>query len=45
MQMRETPKKGFSYACPMCHSILVVQMSPMAVLSDFKEEVVREFMS
>jgi len=45
MQVGETPKKGFSYACPMCHSILGIQMNPMAILSEFKEEVVREFIS
>jgi len=42
MQLGDSHRKGFTYACPMCHSVLGMQMDPIPLLNNFKEEVIRE---
>ena len=45
MEVESKTRTGFTYGCPMCHSVLGIQMDPMASLSDFKEEICKEFLA
>ncbi len=38
----ESSRQGFSYLCPSCNSVLGVQMNPITLNEDLKNEMLRE---